>query len=109
MSAGVGRLKKVKITFRRVGLGFLLALIGGVTFCTYNFASAEKRVRGLCAQIQPGMSLQELQAFASNHGLVPQPHEGLSYIVEARTNGRWGCKVIIEQGVVKASEYNFAD
>jgi len=87
-----------------------LALIGSIGYCSYNFASAESRMRNLCSEIQPGMSTQHLQEFASVNGLGPKPREsGVSYIVESKTFGRFGCKVLVEGGVVKAAEYNFAD
>lgn len=85
------------------------ALIGCVSFCTYNFASAEGRVRELCSEIRPGMSAAELREFATEHGLGPTPPEsGVAYIVESKAFGRFGCKVLLEGGVVKAAEYNFA-
>ena len=56
------------------------------------------------------MSLAQLREFASVNGLGPKPREsGVSYIVEPKTFGRFGCKVLVEGGVVKAAEYNFAD
>lgn len=99
----------MKIFFRRFGLAVLVVLFAGMGFCTYNFATAERRVRALCAQIQPGMSLANLQTFSSKHGLSRPPREGVGYIVETKTNGRWGCKIVVENSVVKKSEYTFAD
>jgi len=94
---------------RVVSLSMGLGLVGGISYCSYNFASAEGRVRELCSQIQPGMSVAQLREFASTHGLDPKPREsGASYIVESKTFGRFGCKVLLEGGVVKLAEYNFA-
>lgn len=87
-----------------------LALVGGVSFCSYNFMSAEGRVRGLCSEIRPGMSVAALREFAQAHGLGPSPQDpGVSYLVESKTFGRFGCRVGIEAGVVREVEYSFAD
>ena len=90
---------------------FGLLLLSGISYCTYNFASAESRVKDLCSQIKPGMSVSELKAFGSEHGLGPQPRNesGISFMVESKTYGRYGCKILLEAGNVKTAEYNFAD
>ena len=90
-----------------VAVGVVLLLIPA--YCGYNFATAKARVRELYTQIKPGMSLSDFQTFVSEHGLWPRPREGVNYAVESRTFGRWGCKVIVEKGVVNQSEYNFAN
>lgn len=87
-----------------------VALIGSIGYCAYGYVSAEQRVRGLCAQIKPGMSISELRGFESEHGLrAPAQDSGMAFLVERRTFGRFGCQVTLERGVVRASEYNFAD
>lgn len=87
-----------------------LVLAGGISYCTYNFASAEGRVRELCSEIQPGMPGLQLREFARAHRLGPPPGEsGVSYIVESKSFGRYGCKVLLEDGFVKTAEYSFAD
>lgn len=89
-----------------VGAGLLF----GVSFCAYNFLSAETRVRGLCPQITPGQPVAELRAFALSHGLHPEPHEdGVNFLMESRTFGRFGCKVTLQRGLVLQSEYTFSD
>lgn len=81
----------------------------GVSYYGYNFLGAEERVRRLCSQIQPDMPVARLREFASAHGLSPLPPDsGVGYIVESKTFGRFGCKVLLEGGVVKEAEYNFA-
>lgn len=90
----------------------VLALIGlvGVGYCTYAFGTASSRVKELCARIEPGMTLSQLDAFARTNGLGPTPRNSpIVYLVETRTFGRWGCKVTLETGVVRSSEYHFAD
>jgi hypothetical protein len=98
----------IKVRIFRLFLG--LVLISGIGFCSYNFSTAETRVRGLCSQITPGMSLVELRTFAQRHGLGPvQPHDGLNYMVETRSFGRHGCRTLVKSGVVQESDYTFAD
>jgi len=85
-------------------------LVGMVSYCSYGYMSAEGRLRGLCAEIKPGMSLADLQAFSLQHGLrSPTNKAGINYLVETRTFGRYGCAVLIEGGIVKESKYNYAD
>jgi len=87
-----------------------LAVIGSIGYCAYGYGSAEQRVRGLCAQIKPGMSISELGGFASEHGLRAPPQDsGIAFLVERRTFGRFGCQITLERGVVRESRYNFAD
>lgn len=90
---------------------FVLLLLSGISYCSYNFASAEGRVKDLCSQIKPGMAFSELKAFGSEHGLGPQPHNesGIIFMVESKTYGRYGCRILLEAGQVKTAEYNFAN
>jgi hypothetical protein len=94
---------------RIVYLALGVPLIGGVGYCTYGFATAEGRVRQLCADISPGLPLATLRSFTSEHGLRSPPNSGVSYLMEQRSFGRYGCRVTIENGVVKDSVYSFAD
>ena len=91
-----------------IATGLLLAT--GLSYCTWNFATAEGRVRALCSSIQPGMPVQQLRDFARAHGLGPAPGAtGVNYIVESKSFGRYGCKVLLENGAVKSAEYHFLD
>lgn len=95
---------------RTISLLFGLVLAGGLTYCTYGYVTAESRLNALCAEISPGMSFRELEAFSARHGLrSPRNPSGVNYLVETRTFGRYGCRVLLEGGVVKKSEYTFAD
>ncbi len=87
---------------------FALLLLAGVAWYMVNFTWAESRVKDLCRQIQPGMSLDALKAFGLQHGLGPQPTKafGIVFMGERKTNGRYGCKIFLEAGVVKTAEYN---
>ncbi len=62
-----------------------ILILGSLAYCGYGYATAEQRVRALCAEISPGMS------------------------IESRTFGRYGCRVDTENGVVKRSAFSFAD
>jgi hypothetical protein len=91
-------------------LAFGALVVGGVGYGTYGFASAEARVQKLCADIKPGLSLSDLQRFASEQGLGHAPQNaGISYLAENRSFGRYGCRVTIEKGAVTQSEYIFND
>ena len=85
--------------------------MGGIAYFVYVFATAEARIKEVCRQIKPGMSISHLRAFGVEHGLTPQPRNesGVNYMVEGKTYGRFGCEVAIEAGVVKHAEYSFAD
>jgi hypothetical protein len=98
--------------FRRaINLSFIILVMGCVAYFIYGFATAEARIKEVCSQIKPGMSISQLRIFGVEHGLTPQPRNesGVNYMVESKTYGRFGCKVVLEAGVVKNSEYNFAD
>jgi hypothetical protein len=89
-------------------LGILI--LGSLAYCGYGYATAERRVRALCAEISPGMSIEWLRSFADLHGLKNPPQQsGQSYLVESRTFGRYGCRVDTENGEVKYSTFSFAD
>jgi len=100
----VGKLRKTINTL------FGVTILVGISYCSYNFLSAESRMRAVCNQIQQGMTVKQLQEFVSIHGLIPQPKKsGTSFVVETKTYGRFGCKVITEAGFVKEAKYIFAD
>lgn len=87
-----------------------ILILAGLSYCSYNFISAEARVRSVCKQIKPGMTVEQLRQFALLKGMAPEPKEsGTSFIVETKTYGRYGCTVITDGGYVKESTYNFAD
>ena len=89
---------------------FGIAILSGISYCTNNFVTAESRVRALCDEIQPGITVAELSEFASEHGLSPHIKDsGISFTVETKTYGRYGCKLTTESGIVKSAEYNFSD
>jgi len=77
----------------------------------YNFATAETRIKGYCKEIKIGSSIQEVSNFAKTHDLSPLPKDknGISFIVEAKTFGRWGCELEFSDGILIKVEYNFMD
>ncbi len=88
----------------------IVALLSGVSYCTYNFASAKKRVKALCDQITPGMSVAQLSEFSRKHGLtLPRSDSGITYITESKTFGRFACEIQLSNGIVVDAQYNFAD
>ena len=96
---------------RRVAyLSIALAVVGGLGYWIYGARTAEARMKATCAAIKPGMSFDELKRFAARHGLLaPRSETGTAYLAEGRSFGRHACKVTVEQGIVKHSEYNYAD
>lgn len=81
-----------------------------MAYWVYGSVTAEARMKATCAAINPGMSFDELKEFALSRGLLaPKRDRGVMYLAEGRSFGRHACKVLLEQGVVKASEYNYAD
>lgn len=96
---------------RAISWSFVILAIGGIAYYCYGFSTAESRLKEVCNLIKPGMSIAQLRDFGVEHGLAPKPHNesGVNFIKETRTYGRYGCKVILEAGIVKSAEYNFAD
>jgi hypothetical protein len=87
-----------------------LFILGGISYCSYSFGTAESRMRQTCGEITPGMSASALRTFAKEHGLNPPRQEsGVNFLAESKTFGRWSCRVVLEKGVVQSAEYNFAD
>lgn len=86
-------------------------VLAGASYVSYGFVSAEGRLKEVCGQIKPGMSVAELRAFGKKHGLGPAApgDSGVHFMAETRTFGRYGCTVILEAGIVKDAKYNFAD
>ncbi|NQD35618.1 hypothetical protein HPT27_01200 [Permianibacter sp. IMCC34836] len=98
--------------FRKVvSIVFVVFAVSSISYCAYSYGTAETRVKELCGEIKPGMSISELRAFGLAKGLGPEPHNesGVNFMVERKTYGRYGCKIVIESGVVKGAQYDFAD
>lgn len=88
-----------------------ILIVGYITYFLYHYATAESRIRALCNQIKPSMTLLQLNMIAKEHGMskISNNQSGIHFMVENITFGRYGCKIIFEIGVVKNAEYNFAD
>ncbi|MEQ1533959.1 MAG: hypothetical protein HOO97_07845 [Sideroxydans sp.] len=97
--------------FRGIAIGVVVLTVIGASYCTNNFISAEKRVRAVCEQIKPGMTISQLQEFGLANGLggLPYPRPGINFMVEKKSAGRYGCKVFLDAGLVKQVEYQFSD
>ena len=89
---------------------FGVPVLFGISYFYYAMSTGEKRMTQVCGQIKPGMSLAQLKAHAEEHGLkAPSTNSGITYLAESRTYGRFACKVVLDSGIVKSSEYNYAD
>ena len=86
-------------------IGLLLAVFFGYFFYSLNTAPA--RMMEVCSQIKPGMTHAQLKTFAEEHGLSqpPKKESGATFLGESRSYGRFTCRVVLEAGVVKSSEY----
>lgn len=95
---------------RVLNRAFGLILLGGIAFGAWSFGGAEHRVRQVCSDIRPGMSLDELNALARDKGFN-QVHKspGVVHLAESRSFGRWGCEVAFEAGRVASARYAFMD
>jgi hypothetical protein len=89
---------------------FGLMPILAISYCSYNFATAEQRMRQTCDQIVPNMSIQALDDFAQTRGLTkPHTTSGVTFLAEQKTFGRSACQVVLHKGVVQSVQYHFAD
>ena len=89
---------------------FGVPVLFGISYFYYALSTGEKRMTQVCAQIQPGMNLAQVKGLAEEHGLkAPSRDSGVTYLPETKTYGRFACKVVLDAGIVKSSEYNYAD
>jgi hypothetical protein len=93
-----------------LGLVFGVPLLFGMAYYSYAMATGEKRMKEVCGQIKPGVTFAQLKEFAEVYGLTsPQQEAGVTFLGESRTYGRFSCKVVLEAGTVKSSEFASAD
>jgi hypothetical protein len=53
------------------------------------------------------MSIEQLALFAKEHNLTaPNKEANISFLAEQRNFGRHSCKIVIDAGLVKSSEYS---
>jgi hypothetical protein len=95
---------------RTVNLVGGIAILGALLYVFGGFFTAPSRLRSVCAQIHPGTTLTQLQVLADAHGLNTL-HEvaPVLFLVEARTFGRYGCRVEFRGPVVSKAEYEVRD
>lgn len=94
------------------GLGILFGfpVVLSIGFFTYFTVTAEDRMTQLCRQVVPGMTAAQLKKFAQENRLTgPNQDAGVTVLGDTRSYGRHACKVTLEAGVVKQSEYSLAD
>ncbi|SRR5258708_23284628 len=97
---------RIKSILRGAFRGAGIAVLLGVSYCTFLQVTAQSRLRAVCSEIKPGTSLTGLSTFASAHGLrTPMGNSGDNYLPEFRTFNRSGCRVTIDRGVVTKSVY----
>ena len=90
-----------------VGSLLLLAALG---YYVSLFVTADTRVHKLCDTITAGMSVQEVASLARDAGLGPAPKPaGVSFLVEKKTFGRYGCRVETADGIVRTSKYDLSN
>lgn len=78
----------------------------------YSLSTAEARVRPLCAQIKAGTTLTDLRAFGAENGLqMPRVASDakVTYMVERRSYGRNGCRIVMDGTAVISAEYSHQD
>ena len=81
-------------------------------YFVYSMSTGKERMTQVCEQIRSGTPFDQLRAFAEEHGL---DHQRLNrdtkviYLAEKRTIGHYACRVDLEDGIVRAAAYNFAD
>lgn len=107
----VGVAKRTRWGRRIVSLfGVAILLYAAYTF--YSQLTGKERMTEVCKLITPGMTVEQLAAFAKEHGLGPgTPHAGtkLTYLAERRSFGRHACRVELDVGIVTSVTYNYAD
>ena len=88
-------------------------ILCGAAYFFYSAATGTQRVKQLCREITPGMTVDRLNDFAAEHGLGPRKNLNaqtkLAYLAETRTMGRHACRVELAEGKVKNVTYNYAD
>ena len=94
------------------GLGLLIGapIVLTVIFVTYFNATGEDRMRSVCKQVTPGMTVAKLNGFIGEwklSGTVPE--SGVAVLGEPKSYGRHTCKVTMSAGAVAAADYHFAD
>lgn len=78
-----------------------ILVLAGLSYCSYTFVGAEVRAPSFCNQIKSGMAVEQLRQVALLDGIAPAPKEsGTSFIVETKTYGRYGSKVITKGGYI---------
>ena len=95
---------------RLIKNAIVLSVLAALAYGAWGFLSAEQRLRALCPLMTPGISMDDLRQFAAAHGLnAPRSTSGVTFMVERRTFGRYGCRLEMADGRLLSASYNFAD
>ncbi len=88
----------------------ILGVLAALAYGAWGVLSAEQRLRALCPLMTPGMSMDDLLRFAAAHGLnAPRSTSGVTFMVESRTYGRYGCRLEMSEGRLLSASYHFVD
>jgi hypothetical protein len=68
--------------------------------------TGEKRVRKVCAALNPGMSMETIATFAEKHGMYrPDIYSKGYYIGDKATANWYNCDLEIKDGVLQGATY----
>lgn len=101
-------IKPWKLAASTIGLALLLY----IAYFMYSMATGKERMTGVCSQISPGMTIDQLLKLAEDNGLGPRRFNTdtkLAYLAESRSFGRHACRIELNGGIVISATYNFAD
>ncbi len=87
-----------------------LLLLAALGYYVSLFVTADTRVHKLCDKIAVGMTVSEVASLAREAGLGPAPKPaGVSFLVEKKTFGRYGCRVETADGIVRTSKFDVSN
>jgi hypothetical protein len=86
-----------------------ITVFGGLCYYVGLYVSVEKRVSAVCARFTPGLNVAAAARIAEAHGMNAPRNAPTTYVVEAATFGRYGCKLVFKEGVLESSTYEFRD
>lgn len=100
----------MKSKFFRIGPFLFAALFGYIAYFYYSLATGDDRMARICAGFNPGMTRADAEKHATKSGLMPlKQDDGVVFLGETKTMGRYTCRIDMRMGVVQSSVVNFAD
>ncbi len=88
---------------------FGIPVVMGVGFFYYFSATGEERMRAVCSEVAPGMTIAQLVSFARERNFRLPSNEGVTFLAESRSYGRHSCRIVLQAGVVQSAAYSYAD